>query len=241
MGAAVDRGKQIVGDGGGRRLNGETSRVSLQLRCTDVDPDEVGHGGHGSGGVHIVVGWPQFGAQRQHHVGVGDQGAHGLKARAGRDAQRMLVQQTPGVDGLHHRRIEPLGQRLYRLRCVAHPTPGEDHHALRCAQLFSGEADAVAIIRQRRRGLRGPRIVGCEGRSGDIQRDFDVAGAGPDRRAGLKGVSHHRHHIRGGLDALGTQRHQPRDAPLIGQFVQKPQPPAEARTGIDPGDDDHGH
>ena len=142
--------------------------MARQLRRADIDPDEVGHRCHGPGGVHIVVRWPQFSPQRQHHVGFRDQCPHSLKARAGRDTQWVLMQQAPGVDGLDHGCIEPLCQRRHSLCLMPYPAPGEDHHALRRAQLLRGAAKVAAIIRQRLCGLWGPRIGGCEGRSSDV-------------------------------------------------------------------------
>ena len=170
-----------------------------------------------SGKGHVVIGFGQFGANRQHHVGLSHQCPGGHQRLRGADQQRVRGwQHALGVNGQRHRRTQPLGQLQQRGRGVDRPATGQNQRAF-------GLDQALAHLLHCRRGR--PRARDADWQAGQqgvgifyqhVERDLNVHRPGTTGLKQRKGTGQHARQLGCRHQSVGKRGNAGHQCALVG-------------------------
>ena len=216
--------------------------VAHGLIGIDVDAQQLAGNLEAAGEGHVVIGLGQLGADRQHHVGFGNQCAGGDQALCRTDQQRMAGRQHAfGVDGQRHRSVEPFGDARQLRRRVDSTAAGENQWPLRAGEQFAHAAHssrcgagAINIHRQ-----AGEQFIGLFHQH--VQRNFDMHRSwSPGLEQGKRTGQHHRQF--GGRHQRMRERCDAADqCALVRQLMQLAAATAQLTTRLHAGDHQHGN
>jgi hypothetical protein len=154
------------------------------LGRVDVDADQLAGNFEEAVLIHVIVGRPEFGADRQHHIRGLDQLARSLEKLADIETPSGWLgrQDATAVGGHRHRRIELLQRVRADFLPLAHfaPPPDEDHRRLGRIQQGLLPRQSLQLLpfegtgRATRDGVFRHAADDPAVRQHDIDRQFDV-------------------------------------------------------------------
>ena len=145
-----------------------------QLIRTDIDPDHTPQINHAARHIHVVIGLPQFRANRQNPVSRQNQRPHRVQRRRGWHRQRRLPHHNPAtVHRLHHWRIQHPRQSPYRAASAQGSAASQDHHPARRVQQICGLCHQPRIRARPHRHRTGYTQVSA-GQQHHIGRDLQM-------------------------------------------------------------------
>ena len=214
--------------------------VAHGLVRVDVDPQQRPGNLEAAGEGHVVIGFRQLGADRQHHIGVRHQGTGGHQGLGRADQQGVLCRQHAfGIDGQGHRRVQQLGQAGQLGGGINRAATGENQRTL-------GVCQPLTHLRHgRRRGTRASNAhwLAIEQEIGvfhqHVEGNLDVHRT---RAPGLEqgeSPGQHARQLGGRHQRMRERCHTRHQGTLVRQFVQLATTTAQLAARLHAGDHQH--